>query len=58
MGNVVGVHEVHICTATQSLTLRHEAFTRGMLADGAVAAARFMEGKPTGLYTMENLLNS
>ncbi|MBP3304662.1 MAG: 4-hydroxy-tetrahydrodipicolinate reductase [Oscillospiraceae bacterium] len=57
LGNVVGVHEVHIYTATQSLTLRHEAITRGMLADGAVAAARFMEGKPIGLYNMENLLN-
>ena len=57
LGNVVGVHEVHIYTPTQSLTLRHEAITRGMLADGAVDAARFMEGKPTGLYNMEHLLN-
>ena len=56
LGNVVGVHEVHIYTPTQSLTLRHEAITRGMLADGAVDAARFMEGKPTGLYNMENVL--
>ncbi len=57
MGNVVGVHEVHICTATQSLTLRHDAVTRGMLADGAVDAARFMQNKPKGLYNMENILN-
>lgn len=57
MGNVVGVHEVHICTPTQSLTLRHDAITRAMLADGAVAAARFMEGKPKGLYNMESLLS-
>jgi 4-hydroxy-tetrahydrodipicolinate reductase len=56
MGNVVGVHEVHICTPTQSLTLRHDAITRGMLADGAVDAARFVNGKPIGLYTMEELL--
>lgn len=56
MGGVVGVHEVHICTATQHLTLRHEALTRGMLADGAVDAARFVCGKPAGLYTMEHLL--
>ena len=56
MGNVVGVHEVHICTPTQSLTLRHDAITRAMLADGAVAAARFMEGKAKGLYNMTNIL--
>ena len=58
MGNVVGVHEIHICTPTQSLTLRHDAITRGMLADGAVDAARFMEGKPAGLYNMESLLSA
>ena len=56
MGNVVGVHEVHIHTENQSLTLRHDAGSRGMLADGAVDAARFMVGKPAGLYTMAELL--
>ncbi len=57
MGSVVGVHEVHIHTGTQCLTLRHEAVTRAMLADGAVAAARFMEGKEKGFYNMEAMLN-
>ena len=58
MGSVVGVHEVHICTPTQSLTLRHDAVTRSMLADGAVDAARFMVGKACGLYTMNELLEA
>ena len=57
MGTVVGVHEVHIHTGTQVLTLRHEAVTRAMLADGAVDAARFMVGKGTGLWNMENMLD-
>ncbi len=57
LGSVVGVHEVHIHTGSQSLTLRHESGSRTMLAEGAVAAARFMEGKPKGMYNMENLLN-
>ena len=56
MGSVVGVHEVYIHTGTQCLTLKHEAVTRAMLADGAVDAARFMEGKPTGFYNMESIL--
>ena len=56
MGSVVGIHEVHIHTGTQCLTLRHEAVTRAMLADGAVDAARFMIGKPVGLYTMDSML--
>ena len=58
MGNVVGIHEVHICTGTQTLTLKHEASTRAMLADGAVAAARFMAGKAVGFYNMESILNA
>ena len=56
MGSVVGVHEVYIHTGTQCLTLKHEAVTRAMLADGAVDAARFMEGKPIGFYNMESIL--
>lgn len=56
MGTVVGVHEVHIHTGSQCLTLKHEAVTRAMLADGAVAAARFMEDKGVGLYNMESIL--
>ena len=58
LGSVVGVHEVHIHTGSQCLTLRHEAVTRAMLADGAVDAARFMVGKPRGMYNMESLLGN
>ena len=56
MGNVVGIHEVHINTGNQTLVLKHESGSRAMLADGAVAAARFMEGKGKGLYDMESIL--
>lgn len=56
MGNVVGIHEIHICTPNQTLTLRHEAHNRGMFAEGAVEAAKFLEGKGPDLYDMEALL--
>ena len=56
MGNVVGIHEIHICTPNQTLTLRHEAHNRAMFAEGAVEAAKFLEGKGPGLYDMEALL--
>ena len=58
MGNVVGIHEVHINTGNQTLVLKHESGSRAMLADGAVAAARFMVGKGTGFYNMESILNA
>ena len=57
MGNVVGIHEVHICTGSQTLVLKHESGSRAMLADGAVDAARFMAGKTPGFYNMESILN-
>ena len=57
MGNVVGIHEVHINTGTQTLTLKHESGSRAMLADGAAAAARFIAGKGKGMYNMEDILN-
>ena len=56
LGSTVGVHEIHIHTGSQSLTLRHEAVTRQMLAEGGAEAARFMLGKGVGLYNMESLL--
>ena len=56
LGNVVGIHEVHIDAGSQRLTLRHEAVTRDMLAEGGVEAARFVAGKPVGLYNMQDML--
>ena len=56
MGNVVGIHEIHIHTGNQSLTLKHESGSRAMLADGAAEAAKFMVGKPAGFYNMESML--
>ena len=58
LGNVVGIHEVHINTGTQTLVLKHESGSRAMLADGAVDAARFMAGKAAGFYNMESILNA
>ena len=56
MGNIVGVHEVMIGTNNQTITLKHEAHSRALFAEGALAAAEFLMGKPAGLYTMENLV--
>ena len=58
MGNIVGIHEVHISTGNQTLTLRHEAHDRGMFAEGAMEAAAFLQGKAPGLYTMNDLLEA
>ena len=56
MGNTVGIHEVIIGTPNETLTLRHEAHSRGVFADGSLKAAAFLMGKEPGLYDMKDLL--
>ena len=56
MGNLVGEHEVIIGTATQSLTLKHEAYSRALFAEGALAAAEFLCRQGPGLYDMKSIL--
>ncbi len=56
MGNIVGEHEVMIGTSSQTVTLRHEAHSRALFAEGALAAAAFLQGKPAGLYGMESMI--
>ena len=56
MGEVVGIHEVHICTATQTITLRHEAHDRALFAEGAVCAAEFLAEQAAGLYDMKSMI--
>lgn len=56
MGNVVGEHEVIISTASQTISLKHEAHNRALFAEGAIAAARFLTGKSAGLYTMNDMV--
>lgn len=57
MGNVPGIHEVIIGTASQSIILRHEVYDRSLFAEGALAAAEFLLGKPAGLYDMNCLIS-
>ena len=56
MGNVVGMHEIHIATETQIITLRHEAQDRGVFAEGAIRAGEYLVNKAPGLYCMEDLV--
>ena len=57
MGNIVGVHEVMIGTQNERITLKHEAFSRGVFAEGSLKAAAFIIGKAPGMYDMKDLIN-
>ena len=56
MGEVVGIHEVHICTATQTITLKHEAHSRALFAEGAICAAEFLVNQGAGFYDMKSMI--
>ena len=56
IGNVVGEHEVLVGTPSQTITLKHEAHSRALFAEGALTAAAFLMGKPAGLYDMQSML--
>ena len=56
MGNIVGEHEVIVGTQNQQITLKHEAFSRSLFAEGAISAVKFLEGKPIGHYTMTDIV--
>ena len=56
LGNIVGVHEILIGTASETITLKHEAHSRALFAEGAYAAVAYLAGKPAGLYTMQDLI--
>lgn len=58
MGNIVGVHEVIIGTQNQTITLKHEAHSRALFAEGALAAVEFIIGKAPGMYDMQSMLKA
>lgn len=55
-GNIVGIHEVIVSTDYETITIKHEAHSRTLFAEGAIAAADFIAGKPAGLYDMSSLI--
>lgn len=55
-GGVVGDHSVLFAADDEIIELRHQAFDRSIFARGAVAAARWGQGKKPGLYSMADVL--
>lgn len=58
IGNVVGIHEVMISTEHECVSIKHEAYDRGLFAEGAINAIKFMKGKGKGLYGMSDMLSA
>ena len=57
-GTVAGDHDVMFLGPDERLILSHRAESRTIFARGALAAARFLVGKPAGLYSMLDVIGS
>jgi 4-hydroxy-tetrahydrodipicolinate reductase len=55
-GDVVGEHTVIFGGGGESLELTHRAANRAIFALGALRAAKWIVGKPPGLYSMQDVL--
>ncbi len=55
-GDVVGEHTVYFCGEGERLELTHRAASREQFARGAIRAARWLPGRPPGLYDMADVL--
>ena len=57
-GTVAGIHEIHYLGPDETISLTHTAQSRDVFAAGALEAARFLIGKPSGIYDMDDLISS
>jgi 4-hydroxy-tetrahydrodipicolinate reductase len=55
-GEIVGQHTVIFTGPAERLELTHRAASREIFARGALRAAKWIMGKPPGLYSMQDVL--
>ena len=57
-GTAAGDHDVLFLGPDERLILSHRAENRTIFARGALAAARFLVGRPAGVYSMRDVIGS
>ncbi|MCX7926653.1 MAG: 4-hydroxy-tetrahydrodipicolinate reductase [Candidatus Omnitrophica bacterium] len=56
LGDIVGDHTVILCGNSERIEIKHQAHSRDLFAVGALRAAKWILGKPAGLYSMQDVL--
>lgn len=56
-GDIVGDHTVFFAGPGERIEITHRSSSRATYAQGALRAAKFLAGKPPGLYDMGDVLN-
>ena len=52
----MGEHDVIFAGTDEVITLSHTAYSRAIFGKGAIQAAKFLAGKPAGLYDMSDVI--
>ncbi|MFT3983991.1 MAG: 4-hydroxy-tetrahydrodipicolinate reductase [Lachnospiraceae bacterium] len=55
-GSIVGEHDIIFAGQDEVITFSHSAYSRAIFGKGAVQAAKFLKGRPAGLYTMNDVI--
>lgn len=55
-GTIVGDHDVIFAGTDEVITLSHRAYSRAVFGNGAIAAAKFLDGKAPGMYDMSDVI--
>lgn len=55
-GTIVGEHEVIFAGTDEVIEFKHTAYSKAVFAKGSVSAAKFLAGKPAGLYDMSHVI--
>ncbi|MCR5215631.1 MAG: 4-hydroxy-tetrahydrodipicolinate reductase [Lachnospiraceae bacterium] len=55
-GTIVGEHEVFFCGEDEVVEIKHTAYSRAIFGKGAIAAAKFLAGKKSGMYDMSDVI--
>lgn len=55
-GTIVGDHDVIFAGTDEVITISHTAYSRAIFGKGALAAAKFLAGKPAGFYDMRDVI--
>lgn len=55
-GTIVGDHDVIFAGADEVITFSHRAYSKAVFGKGAIQAAKFLAGKPAGMYDMSDVV--
>lgn len=55
-GSIPGDHDVIFAGEDEVVTFSHRAYSRAIFGKGAIAAAKFLKGKKSGMYDMSDVL--